>query len=191
MFWARTGGFFPRGGGTDIRTGLSGVTFDETSHGGIVAFPIVEVSQQEMMLAAGFGAKGDKIAGVQFQIGPTAGDDVMKGKFVMDVHFGGFIASGTLGMRGAKGAFDLIPRRAARDAGLLEDGTGTGEMRQVHELSEFARMPAMIVGGFGFGKFRRDGHGCLVQKFVAAPHRLADGAFAEIKCPDGFSVHHK
>ena len=44
--------------------------------------------------------------------------------------------------------------------------------------------PAATGGGFGFGKFRRDEKRCLVQKFVAAPHRLADGAFAEIEGPD-------
>ena len=57
--------------------------------------------------------------------------------------------------------------------------------------------PAATGGGFGFGKFRRDEppsfhfvaprQRCLVQKFVAAPHRLADGAFAQVKRPDGFS----
>ena len=67
-------------------------------------------------------------------------------------------------------------------------------------------------GGFGFGKFRRDdqptlrygsaGQGCLVQKFVAVPHRLAlwsmagytrnystgraDGTFAQVKRSDHF-----
>jgi hypothetical protein len=67
--------------------------------------------------------------------------------------------------------------------------------------------PAATGGGFGFGKFRRDEQGCLVQKFVAAPHGLApwsnagysrkfihwcystgraDGAFAQVKRPDRF-----
>jgi hypothetical protein len=46
--------------------------------------------------------------------------------------------------------------------------------------------PAATGGGFGFGKFRRDEQGCLVQKFVAAPHGLADGAFAQVKRPDSF-----
>jgi hypothetical protein len=55
--------------------------------------------------------------------------------------------------------------------------------------------PAATGGGFGFGKFRRDdqpslrygsaGQGC--PKFTATPHRLADGAFAQVKRPDGFS----
>jgi hypothetical protein len=44
--------------------------------------------------------------------------------------------------------------------------------------------PSATGGGFGFGKFRRDEQGCLVQKFVAAPHRLADGAFAEVEGPN-------
>jgi len=48
--------------------------------------------------------------------------------------------------------------------------------------------PAATGGGFGFGKFRRDEQGCLVQKFVAAPHRLADGAFAQVKRPDGVVI---
>jgi hypothetical protein len=68
-------------------------------------------------------------------------------------------------------------------------------------------LPAATGGGFGFGKFRRDEQRCLVQKFVAAPHRLApwsnagysrkfihwrystgraDGAFAQVKRPDRF-----
>jgi hypothetical protein len=46
--------------------------------------------------------------------------------------------------------------------------------------------PAATGGGFGFGKIRRDEQGCLVQKFVAAPHGLADGAFAEVEGPDHF-----
>ena len=43
----------------------------------------------------------------------------------------------------------------------------------------------------GQGKFRRDEQGCLVQKFVAASHRLADGAFAEVEGPDDFFVADK
>jgi hypothetical protein len=46
--------------------------------------------------------------------------------------------------------------------------------------------PAATGGGFGFGKFRRDEQRCLVRKFVAAPHGLADGAFAQVKRPDCF-----
>ncbi len=52
--------------------------------------------------------------------------------------------------------------------------------------------PAATGGGFGFGKFRRDEQGCLVQKFVAASHRLGDSQ-PESLCagenvPDGQSA---
>ncbi len=48
--------------------------------------------------------------------------------------------------------------------------------------------PANVIlfGGFGFGKFRWDEQGGLVQKFIAASHGLADGAFAQVKRPNSF-----
>jgi hypothetical protein len=120
--------FFPRGGGADVGAGLAGVAPDKTVHGGIVAFPIIQVPQQEVMLAAGLGAKSDEVARIQFQIRPSAGDDAVEGEFVVNVHFGGFIAGGAFGMGGAEGALDLVPVRAARDAVFPKDGPVSGEL---------------------------------------------------------------
>lgn len=71
--------------GTDLRIGLAGECLNGLLHIWIVAFKIVQVAEQNMVLQILPGAEGHQIARVQFQVGPLAQDDVVKRVHVMNV----------------------------------------------------------------------------------------------------------
>ena len=67
-------------------------------------------------------AKGHEIASIQFQIGPTAENDIMKWKFVVDIQLRGPATGNAFWMGGTESFFDFRPCRAPSQAELLLNG---------------------------------------------------------------------